>query len=113
MRRHRIIVLVAACSLVLLLVPSCVPPPSIPSAASERNVTTTRLGRLDVTPVLIDACGRFLSTPEIEFLITSVESDRLGGFSLHSEVALALDICANSTLDCICLVAIVDQVYGL
>lgn len=79
-------------------------------------LTTTGLGRLDVTPVLQAACGEFLSDAEINTFISLVELDKLNGFSYQDAVFVILAECEPASLatKCnTCYVTITDQVYGL
>jgi len=96
---------------------ACMPPVPV---ARVLNTTTTGFGRLDVTPVLQDACRGFASDVEIDGLITAFETDRLGGFSLQTMVNGIFPVCQDSSVspsaisECtFCALAIAGQVYGL
>lgn len=69
-------------------------------------------GRLDVNDGLRAACW-FLSDVEIQAAITTVEGDRLAGYTVNQEALGAAAGCAGLT-DCYsCLMAVVRQLYAL
>lgn len=64
--------------------------------------------RLNVTTTLRMACPGY-TDPEIEMLISAIESDRLVGTPYAYEIQTIVAGCEAQ--NCVCLVAVTDQVY--
>jgi len=81
---------------------------------AEDPAQITGSGRLDVTERLQLACPQHTDT-EIDFFIIAAESGRQQGFTKNVTINDVLWVCgenANPRNCSVCLLAIIDQVYG-